>query len=112
MSRHDAPDAADLVSTVAELLHGEVLDAVPPDLRWQVRIAANVLDIVARELHEDPAVATAYEEGLAALGFADETALCRAIRDGDIAYDDPDLRRWVTAAVAAKLAVAKPGYAG
>lgn len=112
MSLHDAPDAADLVSVVAELLADRVLPAVDGDLAWQVRIAANVLQVVARELREDPSVVAQYAQGLQSLGFADEGALCAAIRGGSVAHDDPALRTWVSAAVAAKLAVAKPGYAG
>ena len=111
MSVHDAPDAADLVSVVAELLTGTVLPAVTGDVQWQVRIAANVLQVVARQLREDPAVERTWAEGLRLLGFPDERSLAAAIRDGSIAHDDPALREWAAAAVAAKLAVSKPGYA-
>lgn len=107
MSLHDAPDAADLVSVVAELLAEQVMPALEGELRWHVRIAANVLDIVARELREGPAAAEAYAEGLRLLGFADDPALCAAIRDGSIRYDDPDLGTLVAAAVEARLRVAK-----
>lgn len=112
MSLHDAPDAADLVSVVAELLADQVMPALDGELRWQVRIATNVLTIVARELRQDPGAASDHREGLRSTGFTDERSLCTAIRDGTLAQDDPRLRAWVTATVEAKLRVARPTALG
>lgn len=108
MSLHDAPDAADLVSVVAELLAEQVMPALDGELRWQVRIAANVLTIVARELREDPEVAQAYAEGLRSMGFSTDNELCAAVRDGSFRYDDRDLRTLVAAAVEARLRASRP----
>jgi len=108
---HDRPTAVELVEAVRELLTDELLDAVDGRLRFQVRVAANALAMVGRELELGPTQAAAHAERLAALGVADDAALVAAIRAG--AMDD----RWdeVTAAVRAavidKLAVSNPTYA-
>ncbi len=108
---HDRPTAAELVDAVRELLTDEVLDAVDGRLRFQVRVAANALAMVGREIDLGPAQAEAHAARLATLGMADDAALVAAIRSG--AMDD----RWdevtavVRAAVIDKLAVSNPTYA-
>jgi hypothetical protein len=108
---HDRPTAAELVEAVRELLTDELLDAVDGRLRFQVRVAANALAMVGRELDLGPAQAEAHTERLERLGVADDVELVTAIRAG--AMDD----RWdeVTAALRAavidKLAVSNPTYA-
>ena len=47
---HDRPTAIELVDAVRELLTDELLDAVDGRLRFQVRVAANALAMVGREL--------------------------------------------------------------
>lgn len=107
---HDAPSAAQLVEAVRELLEGDVLAATSGRVRFHVRVAANVLAIVQRELEQGPALAEAHAARLAALGVASDAELAAAIRSG--ALDD----RWdevvaaVRATVADKLSVAHPGY--
>jgi hypothetical protein len=110
MSPHDAPTAAQLVEAVRELLEGDVLDATTGRVRFHVRVAANVLAIVQRELEQGPALAAAHAERLAALGVASDAELAAAIRSGDLDGRWDEVAAAVRASVADKLAVAHPGY--
>jgi Domain of unknown function (DUF6285) len=109
---HDVPDIAGLVEAVREFLEGDVADATTGRVHFHARVATNVLKVVERELALGPAQAVAHAERLAALGFADDAELCVAIRRGDLDDRWAEVRTAVAAAVAAKLAVANPGYAG
>jgi Domain of unknown function (DUF6285) len=109
---HDVPDIAGLVEAVREFLEGDVADATTGRVHFHARVATNVLKVVERELALGPAQAVAHAERLAALGFADDAELCAAIRRGDLDDRWAEVRTAVAAAVADKLAVANPGYAG
>lgn len=108
---HDMPDHAGLVEAVRELLEGEVLAATDGRVRYQVRVAVNVLAMVERELRMGAEQAAAHAARLAALGVADEAELAAGIRAGR--FDDrlDEVAAAVRATVAAKLAVANPRYA-
>jgi hypothetical protein len=109
---HDRPTAAELVDAVRELLTDELLDSVDGRLRFQVRVAANALAIVGRELELGPAQAAAHAKRLAALGVADDTALVVAIRSGAMDSRWNEVVGAVRAAVIDKLAVSNPTYTG
>jgi Ser/Thr protein kinase RdoA (MazF antagonist) len=85
------PTASELLEAVREFLTGQVMPATTGQLAFHARVAANVLAIVARELEAGPVPAGAVPAGagLAGTGLAD-TGLADA--------------------VAARLAVANPGY--
>ena len=131
----DRPDASELVAAVAQFLFEQVRPAVPPELRFQVLVAANACAIMAREVAAgDDAVVEEAERLLYLIGTGErdewlfKTAAGRAhladrdelraaqeqaadaIRRG--ALDD----RWDEAvavlrdSVRAKLRVAHPGY--
>jgi hypothetical protein len=109
---HYRPTAAELVAAVAEFLETEVRAATGSDRRladvgavnFHARVAANALRIVERELSQHGA-----EPGL--LGFDDEQALARAIRDGDFDDRGSELEPVLRALVRHRLDVAHPGYA-
>jgi hypothetical protein len=107
---HDAPTAAQLVEAVRELLEGDVVAATAGRVQFHVRVAANVLGMVERELATGAELASAHTDRLGALGVASDAELAAAIRSG--ALDD----RWdevvtaVRATVADKLSVANPRY--
>jgi hypothetical protein len=109
-SLHDPPDPTDLVRTVRELLAREVLDAVGGRSQFHVRVAINVLDIVARQLAAAPDDERAHAERLRAMGFTDDSELAEAIRDGamDDRYDE--LVKLLREDLWAKVAVVNPGY--
>jgi len=121
----DRPDAAELAGALAGFLMEEVRPAVPDDLRFGLLVAANTCAILARELAAGDRPVVEEVEGLSGLmgraadrpppGDRDElhalrVAVAAAIRAGGL--DD----RWgqtvavLRRAVAAKLAVAHPGY--
>ena len=107
---HDVPSAVDLLAAVEGFLRDEVLPASEGRLAFHVRVAANVVGIVGRQLALGPAQAEAHAARLAALGVGSEAELAAAIRSG--AFDDrlDEVRAAVRATVADKLAVAHPGY--
>ncbi len=109
---HDMPDLAGLVEAVREYIEGDVTEATTGRVRFHARVAANVLRIVERELAMGPAQAEAHAARLATLGFADDAALCEAIRAGEVDSRWDEVRSAVAASVADKLSVANPGYAG
>ena len=107
---HDRPDPQVLLEAVREFLTQEVEPTTEGRLRFHLKVAANVLAIVERELELGDEQAAQHRERLRRLGFQTDEQLAKAIRSG--ALDDrlvtlePELR----AMVADKLAVARPGY--
>ena len=110
------PTAAELVAAVADFLDNDVRSATRPDagladagqINFHARVAANVLRIVERELLAgQPADVT---EALAALGFADEPQLARAIRAGTMDDRAGDVLPTLRTLVGHRLAIAHPGY--
>ncbi|KUI25344.1 DUF6285 domain-containing protein [Mycobacterium sp. GA-2829] len=110
------PTAAELVAAVADFLDQEVRPALQSEGRpadggsvsFHVRVAANVLRTVERELTQttsDGAVAA-----LDGLGFADETTLAEAIRAGGLDDRAAELLPALRAVVRHRLEVAHPGY--
>jgi hypothetical protein len=113
----DKPSGETLILAVARLLRDEVLPSVDGALSFKVRVAANVLDLVQRELASG-AVADAGErsrlQGL--LGRDDETGvlnrlLCDRIRSGEMSLATPGLSEHLWATTLAKMAIEQPGYA-
>ncbi len=107
---HDVPSVGELLGAVEGFLRDELLPATEGRLDFHVRVAANVLSIVARQLELGPAQADAHAARLVSLGVASEAELAEAIRSG--ALDDrlAEVRAAVQATVADKLAVANPRY--
>ncbi|MDX6671043.1 MAG: hypothetical protein QOI91_1406 [Solirubrobacteraceae bacterium] len=97
----DRPDAPDLLAAIARHLHEDLLPHVPGDQRFSVRVAANACAILARE----------WEAGPGRPDRSGQERLARAIRAGE--WDDrwPEALATLRAEVAAKLAVARPGWA-
>jgi hypothetical protein len=107
---HDTPSAAELLDAVREFLETDVLSATVGRLQFHVRVAANVVGIVGRELTLGPAQAQAHADRLRSLGVADEAELAAAIRAGALAAPLAEVLSVVRATVADKLSVANPGY--
>lgn len=103
------PTAAELVAAVAEFLDSEVRSATSGAVNFHARVAANALRIVERELLDDSADA---QDALSALGFADESGLAAAIRDGEFDGDQRGLMTCLRSIVGHRLAISHPGYAG
>jgi hypothetical protein len=81
----EAPDAADLLATVRESLLQKLLPALPPQLHYEARMAANAIAIASRAIAADPAPVEARLTALAgdAAGFA------ARIRAGEFAPGTP-----------------------
>jgi len=110
-SLHGHPTAAELVDAVREFLDDVVGPAVDPSLRFHVRVAANVLAVVGREMDLGPGQEAEHDSRLAALGLVDDAELARVIRDGAVAAEAAAaVRAAVEADVRARLLVANPRY--
>jgi hypothetical protein len=107
---HDIPSAAELLDAVRGFLESDVLGATEGRVRFHVRVAANVVAMVARELALGPDLAAAHVARLQALGVASDAELAAAIRSGALDDRADEVRDAVRATVADKLAVANPGY--
>ena len=106
------PTAAELVKAVSEFLRTSVMagDEVGDATRFGARVAANVLDIVERELDAGPGPLDRQLHALAGLGFDSEAELALAIRAGEVNPQDPRVIAVVRAAVTDRLMVANPRY--
>jgi Domain of unknown function (DUF6285) len=107
---HDAPDAAQLVEAVREWLERDVMGHTDSGLRFNARVAVNMLAMVEREFVLGHAHAVTHRARLDTFDVADDRELAAAIRSG--ALDDrlDEVRELLRAAVADKLAVANPSY--
>jgi hypothetical protein len=102
------PTAAELVAAVAEFLEGEVRAATSGAVNFHALVAANVLRTVEREiLDEFPGRPL---DALASLGFADESALAAAIRNGTLDGRHREVMTSLRALVGHRLAISHPGY--
>jgi uncharacterized protein DUF6285 len=83
MSAHRGiPTTAELVAAVSGFLRDEVMTATDGRLRFNARVAANVLSIVEAELERGHDLDQTHRAELAEIGFADDAELSDAIRDG------------------------------
>ena len=109
---HDQPDAATLIDAVREFLGAEVEPQTEGRLRYHLKVAANVLGIVERELEVGAEQAARHADRLSRLGFADDRELAAEIRSGRLDQRLKELEVPMREMVADKLAVARPGYGG
>lgn len=107
---HGHPTAAELVGAVSEFLRTKVMPESGGSIGFNTRVAANVLDIVERELSFGAGQAQQHRTRLSALGFDSETDLALAIRAGKVSPDDPAVVAAVRATVTDRLLVANPRY--
>jgi len=106
------PTLGELVAAVRESLADAAVGQGPALSGFRARVAANVLAIVERELARGAADQQAYAGLLARLGAADETALAAEIRSGRRDQQLAEIAGEFRGIVAARLAVAHPGYGG
>ena len=113
----DHPRGPALLDAVASLLRDVLLPQLPPGAAFQARVAANAVDLAAREMRLGPAADAAHAERLQALlqhsGPPDVLAaeLALAIRSGAIDAQNPALRAHLWASTLDKLAIDQPAYA-
>jgi len=107
---HDQPDVATLIEAVREFLVAEVEPETEGRLRYHLKVAANVLAIIERELELGEEHAARHAQRLAKLGFESDEELAAEIRSGGLDDRHEELARELREMVADKLAVARPGY--
>jgi hypothetical protein len=113
----DLPDPVDLVRTVAATLRERLMPQLEGSAAFEARVAANALDLVARQLAQAAAAEVAERDRLEALlGIGGSllqlnAELCRRIADGAIGIEDAKLQAHLWATTLDKLAVDQPGYA-
>lgn len=112
----DPPSARELIRAVAEFLRGHAMPELTGHTAFHARVAANVLDIVERELALAAEANAAERERLRALLGTDGTLealnrlLCERIETGEVGDDSPGLAEHLWATTLAKLAIDQPGY--
>ena len=106
---HDWPTPAQMLSTVARALRGDV-----PPSPFECRVAAAALDIARRQIEQDPEIAAAAQDRLVEiLGQAGgdlERRLAERIRAGEIGEATPGLIDHLWQVTLAKVAVDQPGF--
>ena len=113
----DAPHGADMLDAVARLLRDTLIPQLPADTVFQARVAANAIDLVAREIRLGAAAQTDATVRLKALLSLDaslpelEAELAQRIREGQVGADTPGLMDHLWATTLAKMAIDQPSYA-
>ena len=113
----EQPAAPELLEAVTEFLRREVMPALSGPLAYHARVAANVLDIVHREMTDGPAAEAAEAQRLAALlgheGSAADLAheLCEGLAAGRIDPADPALVEHLWATTLDTVSIDQPKYA-
>jgi hypothetical protein len=93
---HGVPTSGELAAAVREFLEQEVMPATEGRLSFHARVAANVLAQIEREF------------SLGVPDVAGDAALCAAIRDGAIAFDEAYAA--IRPSVVAKLRISNPRH--
>ncbi|HMN73917.1 MAG TPA: DUF6285 domain-containing protein [Rhodoblastus sp.] len=112
----DKPDPSDLLAAVAHFLRAELLPTLTAHHAFQLRVSCNALDLVARQLAQEPAADAAEIERLTRLlghgGALGElnAELAQKIADGETTLATPGLKEHLWATTLAKLAVDQPQY--
>lgn len=109
---HDPPDPGELVETVRAFLEEEVLAVTEGQVRFLVRVAANALRIVERQLALGPAQEAAHAERLRRLGYTNNGELVDAIRKGEVDQHFEETLAALREAVWDKVNVVNPRYVG
>ena len=113
---HQRPDMEDLLAAVALFLREQALPQLPAHAAYHARVAANMVDIVRRQLQLAPAADTAELQRLRTLLQRDgnlaelNEQLCEQLADGRIGLQTPGLADHLWQTTLDKLAVDQPGY--
>lgn len=114
----DAPTPPELLRAVAAFLRHDILPKLEGAAAFQLRVAANAIDLVRREITAPVQGAEDERASLQSLlGVEGETEaltreLARRIADGRTDLENPSLRSLLWRLTEAKLAVDQPEYPG
>ena len=113
----DEPRPPEMLAAVAAFLRDGLGTRIAPHVAFQARVAANALDLVARELLLAPTAETAEHDRLRALLGRDASpadlnaALAEALAAGSLDPATPEVAAHLHATTMAKLSVDQPNYA-
>lgn len=112
----DKPSPSDLLAAVAHYLREDLLPTLSAHHAFQLRVSCNALDLVARQIAQEPAADAAEIARLTGLlghggALADLNAeLATKIADGVLTLQTPGLADHLWETTLAKLAVDQPQY--
>ncbi|MEI2736909.1 MAG: DUF6285 domain-containing protein [Rhodoblastus sp.] len=112
----DKPSPSDLLAAVAHYLREDLLPTLSAHHAFQLRVSCNALDLVARQIAQEPAADAAEIARLTGLlghggALADLNAeLATKIADGALTLQTPGLADHLWETTLAKLAVDQPQY--
>lgn len=115
---HDMPRVDELLVSVRNFLHQDVMDATEARTNFMARVAGNSLDIVLRELAIGPELARREAQRLGTILAEDgdlqslRWSLTRLLRDGTMPLDHPGLVEYLREAVVNQVAIDQPKYSG
>jgi hypothetical protein len=113
----DMPDHTEILAAVTALLRDEIMPLLSGRPNYQVRVAANALDLVGRQMTmQDGFDAAEHARLVKLLGrdgdlMALNHALCEAIESQALTLESPGLAEHLWVTTMAKLAVDQPRYA-
>jgi Domain of unknown function (DUF6285) len=113
----DTPDHAEILAAVTALLRDEIIPLFSGRPSYQIRVAANALDLVGRQMTmQDGFDAAEHARLVNLLGrdgelMALNQLLCEAIESHALTLESPGLAEHLWATTMAKLAVDQPRYA-
>lgn len=113
----DQPHGADILAAVSRLLRETLMPQLPSDVIFQARVAANALDLVAREIRFGETVERESLQRLQALLNRDgsltelEGELSLRIRNGELDLQSPGLAEHLWETTLAKMKIDQPTYA-
>ena len=114
----DEPRPDEILAAVAKFLRDVAAPAATGHISFNLRVAANAIEMSRRQLTSEPPAAQAEAERLRALlgrdGSLDElnAELCRRLAQGEVDLETPGLSEHLWAVTLAKLAVDQPTYWG
>lgn len=113
----DTPDHTEILTAVAALLRNEIMPLLSGHPNYQVRVAANALDLVNRQIKLQPPADVAEHARLKAILGEDGTLeelnqlLCDRIERHELTLETPGVTEHLWATTMAKLSVDQPTYA-
>lgn len=113
----DQPHGADILAAVSRLLRDTLMPRLPPDAVFQARVAANAIDLVAREIRFGEIVEHEALKRLQLLLSRDgslqelETELSLRIRNGELDLQSEGLAEHLWQTTLAKMKIDQPNYA-
>jgi hypothetical protein len=113
----DTPDHGEILAAVTALLRDEIMPLLSGRPNYQVRVAANALDLVGRQMRLQEGFDAAEHARLARILGRDgdlaalNQALCDAIESHALTLETPGVTEHLWATTMAKLAIDQPSYA-